>query len=119
MVAAATFAPMAVAASNPVIQDCDDHGALTRSYSIQQLNAALALLTASEKEYTNCPDVIQRALATAVADKRTGQRDGGIGDSGSGSSLPTPVIIILAVLVLTAITLGAVAVRHRRGIDDR
>jgi hypothetical protein len=103
----------ALAASNPVISDCVAHGQLTRSYSLTQLHQALGALTAETREYTNCQDVINRALAAAVS----GKSSGGTGSSGSGSFLPTPVIIVLVVLILAAVTFGALAIRRRRGGD--
>jgi hypothetical protein len=114
-VAVCAFVPAtpALGASNPVITDCVAHGALTSSYSIQQLHAALGSMTAETREYTNCQDVINRALAAAVS----GKGSGGTGGGGSGSFLPTPVIVILVVLVLAAITFGALAIRRRRSSD--
>jgi hypothetical protein len=102
-VCASVPATPALGASNPVITDCVAHGALTSSYSIQQLHAALGSMTA----------VINRALAAAVS----GKGSGGTGGGGSGSFLPTPVIVILVVLVLAAITFGALAIRRRRSSD--
>jgi hypothetical protein len=116
-VAAALTAAMsapAAGASNPVVTDCVAHGALTKSYTIQQLHQALGSLSAETREYTNCQDVINRAIAAAVGGKNTG----GTGGSGSGSFLPTPVIVILVLLVLAAITFGALAIRRRRAGDD-
>ncbi|MGB9183457.1 MAG: hypothetical protein WCB67_05280 [Solirubrobacteraceae bacterium] len=100
-------------ASNPVINDCLAHRAgLTGHYTVAQLNHALQVMSAETKEYTNCPDVINRALLAAVGH---GGSSGGGG--GGGSFLPTPVIIILVVLVLAAVTFGALAARRRRDPD--
>ena len=96
------------ATSNPVIMDCLQHpGGLTGHYTVAQLNHALQVMPAETKEYTDCPDVINRARLAAL------QLPGG-GTGSSGSFLPTPVLIILIVLVLLAVTLGAIAVRRRR-----
>jgi hypothetical protein len=103
----------ALGASNPVITDCVAHGALTQSYSIAQLHQAQTAMTAETREYTNCQDVINKAIAAAVG----GKGSGGTGSGGSGSFLPTPVIIILVVLILAAVTFAALAVRRRRGDD--
>ncbi len=101
----------AFGATNPALVDCGAHGALTRGpYSIAQLRSALAQMDSPTKEYTSCPDVINRALAAAVTNGKTG---GGTGGGGSGSFLPTPVVVILVLLILTAITFGAVAMRRR------
>ena len=57
------------AATNAVIADCDAHGALTKTYTIPALRQALSSMSAATKEYTNCSDVINRALAAAVSGK--------------------------------------------------
>ena len=103
-------------ASDPVINDCLNHRAgLTGHYTVAQLNHALQVMTAETKEYTNCSDVINRALLAAVG-KGKGKGGGG-GGGGGGSFLPTPVIIILVVLVLAGVTFGAIALRRRRDPD--
>ncbi len=107
----AVTAVPAAAASNPVIADCNAHGALTKTYSISALHQALSSMSAITKEYTSCSDVINRALAAAVSGGGTG---GGTGNGGSGSFLPTPVIIILVLLILAAVGFGALAIRRRR-----
>jgi hypothetical protein len=108
-----TAAP-ALAATSPAITDCVAHGALTKTYSVGELHHALTTMSAPTREYTNCLDVLNRALAAAIS------KPGGdsTGSSGSGSFLPVPVIIILAVLVVAAITFAVLAVR-RRGSADR
>jgi len=108
----ALAAPSALAAPNPVITDCNAHGGLSQHYTVAELRAALNAMSATVKEYTNCYDVINRALLAAIS----GQHLGGGGSGGSGGSLlPTPVIVILVALVLAAATFGAIAVRRRRG----
>ncbi len=112
-------AASAAGASSPALTDCNAHnGALTHSYSITQLRQALATMSPATKEYTSCPDEINKALAAALSTAKTGGTAAGTGTGGSGSFLPTPVIVILVVLVLTAITFGAIAVRRRRDADD-
>ncbi len=111
-VAAPAVAPRALAAAgNPVISDCQTNGRLTHNYTLPELRHALATLPASVKEYTSCPDVINRAIVAAL---RTGTYTGGSGNSSGGSFLPTPVIVILVVLILAALTFGALAIRRRR-----
>ena len=80
-IAAGTLATgSALAASNPVITDCVGHGALTRTYTDHRSSIRRSgALTAETREYTNCQDVINRALAAAVSGKNTG------GTGGSGS----------------------------------
>lgn len=102
--------PAAIAASNPVITDCESHGRLTQSYSAAQLKFALSTMSPEVKQYTSCVDVINNALPAAIA---RGKNGGGGGGSG-GSFLPTPVIVIIVLLALAGATFGAVAIRRRR-----
>jgi hypothetical protein len=103
----------AATSSNAIIADCNAHpGGLTGHYTVAQLRAAIQGMSAETKEYTSCPDVVERALLAALADRRSG---GGGSGGGSGSFLPTPVIVILVVLILVAVTFGAVAIRRRGG----
>ncbi len=111
LAATALAAPLASAASNPVISDCSNNGRLTHTYTLAELRHALATLPASTKEYTNCSDVLNQAIVAAL---RTGSYSGGSGKSSGGSFLPTPVIVILVVLILAALTFGGLAVRRRR-----
>jgi hypothetical protein len=122
--AAFTFAAqsaVAASSSNPVIADCLSHpGGLTGNYTAKQLTQALQVMPAEVKEYTNCSDVINRALLSAVG--KSGGQGGGTG-GGSGSFLPTPVIVILVLLILGAVAFWAMAVRRRQaeaggGADD-
>jgi hypothetical protein len=98
------------AGGNPVTNDCEANGQLTHSYTLAELQHALAVMPASTKQYTNCYDVIQNALIKA---RKNGS--GGAGSSSGGSFLPTPVIVILVLLILAAVTFGALAARRRRG----
>lgn len=102
------------APGNAIINDCEANGVLTHQYSVAQLRQALSGMSATTKEYTDCFDVIQGALAKA-------RRSGGTGSTGGssgGSFLPTPVIVILVILILAALTLGAIALRRRSGSPD-
>ncbi len=89
------------------VADCDTHGQLTRSYSAAQLRSALATMPADVNEYTNCHDVIQRALLAKLG------KLGDAGGSGGGSFLPTWLLVVLILLVLGGAALGAVALRNR------
>lgn len=101
--------PVALAAGgNPIINDCQSTGRLSHSYTLQELRHALAVMPASVKQYTSCYDVISQGILTVQSGKKTGPT------GGSGSSfLPTPVIIILVILILAAVTFGALAIRRR------
>lgn len=105
----------AVAATpqNPVLADCGAHpGGLVGHYTVQQLRHALQIMPPETREYTSCPDVVNRALLAALGKPTSGGSSSG--GSGSGSFLPTPVIVVLVVLALAAITFGALAIRRRR-----
>ncbi len=103
--------PVSAASGSAVLADCNAHDALTKSYTVAELRNALATMPATMKEYTDCQDVISRALNTALG---TGGKNNGGGTGSSGSSLSTGVIVVIVVLVLVAATLGAIAVRRRR-----
>jgi hypothetical protein len=100
---------LAVQSGNAVIQDCLSHaGGLTGHYTVAQLNHALQVMPAETREYTSCPDVINRARLAALHGLSSG------GSGGSSSFLPTPVLIILIIVLLAAVTVTAIAVRRRR-----
>jgi hypothetical protein len=111
LAATSVAAPAALAAGNPVITECSKTGQLTHTYPLPELRHALATLPASVKEYTDCSDVINQAIVAALGSKTS---KGGSGKSSGGSFLPTPVIVILAVLILAAVVFGAIAIRSRR-----
>jgi hypothetical protein len=111
LVLAGPAAVPASAASSPVIADCVAHAKLTRTYTLKQLQQAQQQLSAETREYTDCADVIARALNAAISGHNTGPSGGG----GSGSFLPTPVIVILVILILAGVSFGAVAIRRRSG----
>ena len=106
-------APLAgVAVGNPIINDCEANGQLTHPYTLSQLRHALAVMPASVKQYTNCYDVIQKALIQA---RKTGTAGPAPSGGGSGGSfLPTPVIVILIVLAVAALGFAGLALARRR-----
>ncbi len=106
-------APATAASGSAVISDCNSHGRLTRQYSTAQLRNALSTMPADVKEYTDCLDVIQRALLANVGGNH--ESGSGSGNSSGSSFLPTWLIVVLVLLALAAVTLGAVAIRRRRG----
>ena len=99
----------ALAAGVPAADaDCNQHGTLTKHYTVQQLKTALATMPADIKEYTNCPDVINNQLL-----KQLGKLPGSGGSGGGGGSfLPVWLIVVLALLVLGGAGFGALAVRR-------
>ncbi|HET7049138.1 MAG TPA: hypothetical protein VFI54_12820 [Solirubrobacteraceae bacterium] len=101
-------APASARVSKPVI-DCNTNSRLTHTYTEAQLRTALNTMPADIKEYTNCYDVIQRALLAEIGGIKA---DGG-GTGGGGSSfLPTPLLIVLGVLVVGAGVLAVIARRR-------
>ena len=88
--------------------DCNTHAALTQHYTVAQLRNALATMPADVNEYTNCHDVIQRALLAKLG------KLSDAGGSGGGSFLPTWLLVVLVLLVLGGAGLGAVALRNRQ-----
>jgi hypothetical protein len=112
------FAPIAVrAASNngpqAAIADCNDHQALTQHYSAATLRTALAIMPAAVREYSNCYDVIEKALFAEVGGSSS-SGSATTGSSSGGSVLPTWLIIVIVILALAALTFGALAIRRRR-----
>lgn len=93
---------------SPPVADCSAHGKLTRHYSPSVLRNALQTMPADVAEYTNCPNVIRRAMLAEL-----GTADGGSG-GGGGSFLPAWVIVVLVVIVLAGAGAGVIALRNRR-----
>lgn len=109
---AAIAAPTAAFAStSPVVTDCNAHGQLTAHYSVTQLRTALATIPADVEEYTDCYNVIDRALLSEVAGSHRASDSST--QSSSGSFLPTPLIVVIAVLAVAAVASGMLAVRRR------
>jgi hypothetical protein len=104
-------APAALASNNQVIADCNSHGQLTQTYTASALQNALSTMPGDIKEYTNCYDVVQRALLAQIGSHHGG---GGSDPGSGGSSIPTPLIIVLVFVVLAAASFGVVELRRRR-----
>jgi hypothetical protein len=113
VVAMALSAGAAVAGQSPAVADCNAHDQLTRHYTAAQLRTALSTMNADVKEYTDCYDVIERQLLNQLAAVHRGGPSSSAG--GGGSFLPTPLIVVLGVLLLAAAGLAISAVRGRRG----
>lgn len=108
-----TAAP-APAAQAPAISDCNANGKLTQHYSVTQLREALSTMGADVKEYTDCYDVIQRELLAQIG---SSHGSGGGSHGSGGSFLPTPLIVVLVLLVLGAGGFSVFAARRRGGAD--
>jgi hypothetical protein len=93
----------------PAVADCYTHGGvLTRSYTAAQLRSGLATMPADIREYSDCYDVLDRALLQKI-----GKLSGGDSAGGGGSFLPIWLIVLLAVLVVGGTGFGAMALRNR------
>ena len=113
--ATAALAAPVLAAQSPPVSDCNAHGRLTQTYTPKQLQTALSTMPADIKEYTNCYDVIQRALVADVGGQKVAStRDA---SSSGGSFLPTPVIVAIVVLAIAAAAFGGLALRRRAAGD--
>jgi hypothetical protein len=79
----------AVASSSQVLADCNSNGHLTGTYSRGDLQGALNGMGADTREYTNCYDVVRRALLSSAAAGGAhtggGSASGGGGGNSSGS----------------------------------
>ena len=100
----------ASAALSGAVADCNTHTRLTQTYTAAQLRTALNTMPADVKEYTNCYDVIQRALLADIGGIKA--NGNGSGDGGS-SFLPTPLLVVLGVLVVGAGVFAVIAYRRR------
>ena len=103
-------AQSAAASLTPPVADCNVHNKLTRHYPASELENALSTMPSDISEYTDCYDVIQQQLLAEIGHAKLNGSGGGSG----GSFLPTPVIVVLAVLALAALALGGVALARRR-----
>ncbi|MGH2908389.1 MAG: hypothetical protein ACRDK8_03725 [Solirubrobacteraceae bacterium] len=90
-----------------VLNDCQNHGQLTRTYPVSWLRKALSMMSAGTSQYSNCSTVLHQALLHDLHGQGSG------GSSGSGAT--TIIIIVAVVLVILAALLGVLALRRRRG----
>jgi hypothetical protein len=100
--------PAAAAGLAPPVADCYAHQRLTRSYTETQLRRGLATMPAYIREYSDCYDLLNRALLQKI-----GKLPGGDSAGGGGSFLPSWLIVLLIVLVAGAGGFGAFALRNR------
>jgi hypothetical protein len=105
-----TAAPASAKFTAPVA-DCNAHTQLTRHYTPAQLTQALNTMPSDVKEYTDCYDVINRALLAEIGGIKTGAPASA--GTGGSSFLPTPLLILLGVLIVAAAGFGIVALRRR------
>lgn len=83
-VLAATAQTAAAGDYHAAIRDCNDDGVLQGHYSLHTLRQAKAHLPASLREYSDCADVLARAIAAAAR--------GGSSGGGTGPPLGNPAL---------------------------
>jgi len=94
LLAVLAFAASAQAADSTTIwHDCQTNGRLTGHYSLAELRKAAANLPSDVDEYSNCSDVLSRAIADAAAASGSsshgssgGGTSGGVGGGSGGGS---------------------------------
>src|SRR5215211_9036160 len=80
--------PAADAASTTqILRDCADDGVLQGDYTPAELRKARQNIPTDTDEYTDCRDVLARAVAAGVSSRGGGGGSGG-GSGGSGSDQP-------------------------------
>lgn len=102
--------PASAATPSPVIADCNAHSQLTQHYTVAQLRTALNTMPPTVKEYTNCYDVINRALLAQVG---SGSGGGSAGNGSGGSFLPVWLIVVLVLLIVGGGTYAFLAYRRQ------
>jgi hypothetical protein len=86
LLAALAVAPAAHAAGpEDILRDCVEDGVLQGNYSVSELRAAQRGMPADVDEYSDCRDVLSRAIAD-----KTGKGGGGAGGGNGGGSPANP-----------------------------
>jgi hypothetical protein len=109
-------APASAASTSPVITDCNTHSQLTQHYTVAQLRTALNTMPPTVKEYTNCYDVINRALLAQVGSGSGSGGGGSAGQDSGGSFLPVWLIIVLGLLIVGGGTYAFLAYRRQASL---
>ena len=112
---AAAAAPQAAQAANyhDAIRDCNDDGVLQGQYSRSTLRQARNHLPASLREYSDCADVLARALAAAG-------KKGGNGGGDSAPPLGDPNLTTgSGAIASNPDQLNALKEKTKRSTDDR
>jgi hypothetical protein len=74
------------ASTTQILRDCADDGVLQGDYTPAELRKARQNIPTDTDEYTDCRDVLARALAAGIAGKGPAGAGGTGGTGGSGSS---------------------------------
>ncbi|HEX6020820.1 MAG TPA: hypothetical protein VFZ00_02410 [Solirubrobacter sp.] len=90
LLAALLLVPATAHAAGPIqiIRDCEDDGELQGNYTAAELRKARSELPTDIDEYSDCRDVISRAISakTSTAKDTSGGGSGGGGTGGGGTS---------------------------------
>jgi hypothetical protein len=108
----AAAAASASASPSGVLSDCNYHAQLTQRYSAGDLQGALSTMGADQKEYTDCYDVIQRALLADLGRIHPGTVHAQ--SAGGSSFLTTPMIVLIGFVGFAAGAVAFLGVRARR-----
>ena len=74
------------ASTTQILRDCADDGVLQGDYSPAELRKARQNIPTDTDEYTDCRDVLARALAAGIASKGSGGAGGSGAAGGAGGS---------------------------------
>jgi hypothetical protein len=69
-----------------VIKDCEDDSVLQGNYTLSELRQARSHLPSDIDEYSDCRDVLARAIAVKTSSSSSGSGGGGQGGGGGGTS---------------------------------
>src|SRR3954454_15543359 len=110
----AASAPVASAADyHDAIRDCNDDGVLQGQYSRSTLRQARNHLPASLREYSDCADVLARAIAAAG-------KKGGTGGGDSAPPLGNPALTTSSgAIASNPDQLNALKEKAKKSTDDR
>jgi hypothetical protein len=75
---------------NTILKDCFDDGVLQGNYTTAELRNAQNHLPTDIDEYSDCRDVLSRALDAATASKSSGSSGGGGAGTSTGASTTAP-----------------------------
>jgi hypothetical protein len=93
LLAVALLVPAAAHAAGPIqiIRDCEDDGVLQGNYSVSELRNARNNLPTDIDEYSDCRDVLSRAISAKASSAGDGGTSGGDATGGGGGGGGTNV----------------------------
>jgi hypothetical protein len=125
--ALATTSGAATHCRQQVIQDWSDNGRVDRTYALECYEQAMRTMPPEIRDYSDAPEVIDRALTLAVR-ARGGERRNALPavravaasatHAGETTAIPTS-LFVLGALVLSALAIGGVAYAGQRATSGR